>query len=224
MPRRHPQRTDEATAYPGYFLVVEGLDASGKTTLARRLVRAYERAGLPVTAVREPGGTRASEQVRRILLDKRSSLSARAELFLYLAARAELVEEVIAPELARGALVIADRFSLSTMAYQVGGRHLQARAVASAARLARQGLAPDFTIVLTVSEAAAAQRRAQANKIPDRIESESANFFRDVRAEYRRHCRNGRRQLVVDSRIGADAVFELAKRKLDPRLRRRGLI
>jgi dTMP kinase len=224
MPRRLPQRTEGTKAVPGYFLVVEGLDASGKTTLARRLVQAYERAGLRVTAVREPGGTRASEQVRRILLDKRSSLSTRAELFLYLAARAELVEEVIAPALARGELVIADRFSLSTMAYQVGGRHLPARAVASADRLARKGLAPEFTIVLTVSEAAAAQRRTQANKIPDRIESESVNFFRDVRAEYRRHCRSGRRQLVIDSRIGADAVFELAKRTLDLRLRRRGLI
>ena len=224
MPRKHVPRTDKITAYPGYFLVVEGLDASGKTTLARRLVKVYERAGLPVTAVREPGGTRASEQVRRILLDKRSSLSPRAELFLYLAARAELVEGVIAPALTRGELVIADRFSLSTMAYQVGGRHLPGRAVASADRLARRGLAPDLTIVLTVSEAAAAQRRAQANKVPDRIESESAGFFRDVRAEYRRHCRNGRRQLVIDSRIGAGAVFELAKRKLDARLKRRGLI
>ncbi len=209
---------------PGFFLVVEGLDASGKTTLARRLVAAYERAGLRVTAVREPGGTRASEQVRRILLDRRSSLSPRTELFLYLAARAELVEEVIAPALQRGELVIADRFSLSTMAYQVGGRHLPAAAVASADRLARKGVAPDLTIVLTVSEAAATQRCAQANKIPDRIESEPAAFFRDVRAEYRRRCRNSRRQLVIDSKMGADAVFELAKRKLDARLHGRGLV
>lgn len=215
---------DAIRAHSGFFLVVEGLDASGKSTLARRLVTTYERAGLRVTAVREPGGTRASEQVRRILLDRRSSISPRTELFLYLAARAELVEEVIAPALQRGELVIADRFSLSTMAYQAGGRHLPAAAVAAADRLARKGVAPDLTIVLTVSEAAAAKRRALANKVPDRIESESAAFFRDVRAEYRRRCRNSRRQLVIDSNIGADAVFDLAKRILDAKLQRRGLV
>lgn len=217
-------RREAITTPPGYFLVVEGLDASGKTTLAKRLVDAYRRAGLTVTAVREPGGTRASEQVRRILLDRRSSLSPRTELFLYLAARAELVEEVIVPALARGELVIADRFSLSTMAYQIGGRHLPARAVESADRLARKGISPDLTIVLTVSPAAAAQRRAKDAKIPDRIESESARFFRDVRSEYRRRSRNGPHQLVIDSKIGADAVFECAKRRIDARLHRRGLI
>jgi len=210
--------------YPGYFVVVEGLDASGKTTLARRLVTDYSRAGLRVTAVREPGGTRASEQVRRILLDTRSSLRARTELFLYLAARAELVEEVIVPALTGGDLVIADRFSLSTIAYQVGGRHLPARAVATADHLARKGLAPDFTIVLTVTAVAAARRRSRSRKAPDRIERESAAFFRDVRAEYRRHCQSRPRQLVIDSRIGADAVFALAKRNLDTRLGRRGII
>jgi dTMP kinase len=224
MPRRTtPQKTSTGT-HPGYFLVVEGLDASGKTTLARRLVTAYEHAGLRVTAVREPGGTRVSEQVRRILLDTRSSLSARAELFLYLAARAELVEQVIIPALTRGELVIADRFSLSTLAYQVGGRHLPARAVAAADRLARKGLAPDFTVILTVTEAAAALRRSRSDKIPDRIESEPAGFFRDVRAEYRRHCGKHRGQLVIDSRAGADTVFDLAKRQIDLRLKRWGIV
>ena len=217
-------RLKDKTAYPGYFLVVEGLDASGKTTLARRLVTAYQRAGLQVTAVREPGGTRASEQVRRILLDPQSSLSARTELFLYLAARAELVQTVIEPTLTRGELVIADRFSLSTMAYQVGGRHLPARAVETADRLARNGLTPDATILLTVTEAAAAQRRRKSNQVPDRIERESIRFFRDVRAEYRRHCRNRRRQFVIDSGSGADTVYEIAKQHLDERLHRRGLI
>lgn len=224
MSRNNPRPSARKRLYPGYFVVVEGLDASGKTTLARRLVAAYSRAGVRVTAVREPGGTRASEQVRRILLDARSSLSTRTELFLYLAARAELVEEVIAPALARGELVIADRFSLSTMAYQVGGRHLPARAVAAADHLARKGLAPDFTIVLTVTAAAAARRRSRSQRIPDRIERESAAFFRDVRAEYRRYSQNRPRRLAIDSMIGADAVFAVAKRHLDARLGRRGII
>jgi dTMP kinase len=174
--------------------------------------------------VREPGGTRASEQVRRILLDTRSSLSARTELFLYLAARAELVDQVILPALAKGEIVIADRFSLSTMAYQVGGRKLPARAVVSADRLARQGLAPDCTIVLTVTEAQAAKRRRAMTWTPDRIERESGTFFRNVRAEYRRRSHGGRRQVVIDSAIGAEAVFETAIHLLEPRLKRRGIL
>lgn len=206
---------------PGFFLVIEGLDASGKTTLARRLVSAYRHEGHHVTAVREPGGTPASERVRRILLDTRSEITAHTELFLYLAARAELVAKVIIPALERGEIVIADRFSLSTMAYQIGGRGLPARAVEQADALARQGLTPDLTVVLTVSEREADRRGGAIRKIPDRIENEPAKFFRRVRAEYRRRSRTRRQQIIIDSAVGADEVFVCAKRQIDRRLRHR---
>lgn len=223
MPRPRSTHAGAGKQYPGYFVVIEGIDLSGKTTLARRLVAAYVREGLRVTAVREPGGTPASERIRRILLSARSSLTPRTELFLYLAARSELVAKVIEPALARGELVIADRFSLSTMAYQIGGRGLPARAVEQADRLARRNLAPDLTIILTVSGRQAAQRRRQSGKNADRIENESSGFFRGVRAEYRRRSRSRRRQVVIDSSLGADAVFQLAKHLLDRRLNRRGI-
>ena len=205
----------------GFFLVVEGADASGKTTLARRLADAYRRQGRIVTSVREPGGTRLSESVRRILLDPAASMNPRSELFLYLAARAQLVEDVIAPALDRGEIVIADRFSLSTLAYQVGGRGLPVRAVISADRLARFGLDPDLTLLLVVTEAQSRARRQRDPHTPDRIERESATFFRAVRAEYLKMSRRIPGMIVIDSSMGADAVYVRAKEHIDRRLKRR---
>ncbi|HUU44572.1 MAG TPA: dTMP kinase [Acidobacteriota bacterium] len=202
----------------GLFVVVEGADASGKTTLARRLVTAYRREDVPVVAVREPGGTRTSERVRRILLDTESVIGARTELFLYLAARAQVVDDVIRPAVARGTLVIADRFSLSTVAYQAGGRALPLRAVRAADALARGGLTPDLTIVLAVSERQQVERRRRQGLRRDRIESESARFSRAVLRAYRRFGR-GPRHLVIDSGLGPDRVFEMTKAAIDRRWR-----
>ncbi len=205
----------------GFFLVVEGADASGKTTLARRLAIAYRQQGWTVTSVREPGGTRLSESVRRILLDPKALVNPRSELFLYLAARAQLVGDVINPALRRGEFVIADRFSLSTLAYQVGGRGLPARAVMAADRLARAELNPDLTILLTVTEGQSRLRRQENPCPPDRIEREPASFFRAVRAEYLKLSRRMSGLIVVDSSIGADDVYVCATEHIDRRLKRR---
>lgn len=205
----------------GFFLVIEGADAAGKTTLARRLGDECRRQGWRVKSVREPGGTLFSEKVRRILLDPALSMTARSELFLYLAARAQLVEDVIRPALRCGDLVIADRFSLSTFAYQIGGRGLPARAVLSAESLARAGLTPDLTILLTVSARQSADRRRGTERKLDRIEREPPAFFRAVRAEYELRGRNRRGITVIDSGLGADGVYERAlgvlRRRLQPR-------
>jgi len=205
----------------GFFLVVEGADASGKTTLVRRLGDEYGRLGWRVTSVREPGGTVLSERVRRILLDPAVSMNTRSELFLYLAARAQLVDDVVAPALQRGDLVIADRFSLSTFAYQIGGRGLPARAVISADHLARAGLSPDLTLLLTVTSKQSADRRRGTTRKLDRIERESPAFFRAVRAGYRRCSHDKLGVIVIDSGLGADAVYDRARQLLSRRLRRR---
>lgn len=202
----------------GPFVVVEGPDASGKTTLTRRLIRDYRRAGIPVCSIREPGGTPVSERIRRILLDPQADIDVRAELFLYLAARAQVVADVICPAIERGELVIADRFSLSTLAYQVGGRGLPLRAVRDADRLARGGLAPDLEIVLRVTPRQQTTRRSQRTR--DRIEQESARFFQTVRSAYERFARPAPGRLVVDSGIGADAVREQATAAIDKLLRK----
>ncbi|MFL5506396.1 MAG: dTMP kinase, partial [Gemmatimonadales bacterium] len=131
----------------GCFVVLEGPEGAGKSTLAQALLAKAREAGIQVTAVREPGGTPAGEAARQILLDHAHPVGPEAELFLVLAARAELVRHVIRPALDSGHLVLADRFELSTHAYQVAGRGLPAETVAMANRLATGGLAPDLTLV-----------------------------------------------------------------------------
>jgi len=205
----------------GFFLVVEGADASGKTTLVRRLCDECRRQGWNVTPVREPGGTFLSEKVRRILLNPALSMNTRSELFLYLAARAQVVDEVIAPALRRGDLVIADRFSLSTFAYQIGGRRLPAPSVISADHLARAGLSPDLTLLLTVTSKQSAERRRTRTQKLDRIERESPAFFRAVRAEYQSRGQGRPGIVVIDSGLGADAVYDRALQVLNRRLKRR---
>jgi dTMP kinase len=199
--------------------VIEGADASGKTTLAKRLVQTYKQRGLPVVTVREPGGTQVSERIRRILLDPKSEITPASELFLYLAARAQLVEDVIGPALERGDLVIADRFSLSTIAYQVGGRGLPLRAVREADRLARAGADPDLTIVLTVTARQQAARRKQEERHGDRMESQSAKFFKAVREAYA-HYGRGRGVVTIDSSIGAENVYQESCGVIERRLAR----
>jgi len=209
-----------ADDHRGFFVVVEGADGSGKTTLARRLARAYRRRGWQVCLVREPGGTRLSERVRRVLLDPLVKIGPRSELFLYLAARSEVVDEVIRPALARGEMVIADRFFLSTYAYQSAGRGLPLTQVAQADRLAREGLVPDLTIVLTVTQREAARRQGQMARRADRIEKSPAKFHRAVRAFYDAWGRGSARNAAIDSRAGADAVFARALSIVDGHLRR----
>jgi dTMP kinase len=133
---------------------------------------------------------------------------------LYLAARAQLVDEVIRPAKNLGAIVIADRFSLSTLAYQSGGRRLPLKTVRAADDLARDGLRPDLTIVLGVT---AAQQRARRHpsRRRDRIERETAPFFARVRRAYARFGKGGTRQLVIDSGIGANAVYNEALAAID---------
>jgi len=161
--------------------------------------------------------------VRRVLLSSHDDITPQAELFLYLAARSQLVEDVIRPALERGDVVISDRFSLSTYAYQIGGRRLPAREVLVADRLARNGVTPDVTIVLTVTEQEARRRQRLAGQNPDRMEREQRSFFRRVGREYARRTHNQPRMVVIDSALGPDRVYEIAKSQLDRRLKRRGL-
>jgi len=199
-----------AANHPGYFVVIEGSDGSGKSTLARRLAAALKKKGLRVCPVREPGGTRLSERVRHLLLHVRETISLRAELFLYLASRAQLIDEVIRPALKRGEIVIADRFSLSTFAYQSAGRGLPLYQVAGSDQFARDGIAPDLTIVLSVSEKEAEHRMKAMGNPPDRIERESRPFHRRVRRFYDRWGTKKPRHMILDSSDGIDAVCRQA--------------
>ncbi|HWO57249.1 MAG TPA: dTMP kinase [bacterium] len=215
-----PHAAQPRSNRPGFFLVVEGSDGSGKSTLARRLRAALEREGFTVCAVREPGGTRLSERVRQVLLHSRENISPRAELYLYLASRAQLIDEVIRPALQRGEVVVADRFSLSTYAYQSGGRGLPLGPVIAADQFARDGIQPDLTLVLAVSEADAEARLESMGNVPDRIERESRPFHRRVRRFYQSWAKKRPRHHIIDSARGADAVLEEAMQLVRRKLRR----
>jgi dTMP kinase len=138
-----------------------------------------------VLAVREPGGTPLGEEARRLFLDPALKPGAAAELFLLLVARADLVERVIRPALARGAVVLADRFDLSTRAYQIAGRGLPAGPVLDANRLAAGDLEPDLILVLDLPPAIGRARQAAGGKVRDRMELEDDGFHRRVAEAFR---------------------------------------
>ena len=167
------------------FVVVEGPEGAGKSTLVRWLGTALRAEGREVLTVREPGGTPIAEAARKLALKSRHDRAYAAELFLFLAARADLVERVIRPALADGQIVIADRFGLSTIAYQVAGRGLPRADVEAALRVATGGLTPDLTLILDVPVTMGRERQKVAGKVRDRIEREDDAFHTRVREAYR---------------------------------------
>jgi dTMP kinase len=164
----------------GLFVVLEGPEGSGKSTLAKPLADRMRAWGVDPVVVREPGGTRAGEIARQAVLDPEHPVGPVAELFLYLAARAELVATVIAPALAAGRVVLSDRFTLSTEAYQMVGRGLPAEVVLPANRAASGGLRPDLTLILDLSPEVGRARQVASGKRLDRLDAENLDFHRRV--------------------------------------------
>ena len=164
----------------GLFVVLEGPEGSGKSTLAGPLAGRMRAHGVEPLVVREPGGTRVGEIARQALLDPEHPVGALAELFLYLAARAELVSTVIAPALDAGRVVLSDRFSLSTEAYQMAGRRLPVEVVLPANRAAAAGRRPDLTLILDLPPEVGRTRQMAAGKRLDRLDAESDEFHRRV--------------------------------------------
>lgn len=167
------------------FIVVEGPEGAGKSTLVRWLGAELRAQGREVLTVREPGGTPIAEAARKLALKSQHERAYAAELFLFLAARADLVERIMRPALADGQIVIADRFGLSTIAYQVAGRGLPRADVEAALRVATGGLTPDLTLVLDIPVAVGRERQRTARKVSDRIEREDDAFHGRVREAYR---------------------------------------
>jgi dTMP kinase len=136
---------------PGLFIVLEGPEGSGKSTLVSALAEKIRQGGVDPLLVREPGGTRAAEIARTALLDPEHPVGPVSELFFYLAARADLVQTSIRPALAQGRVVLSDRFALSTEAYQMAGGGLPPDVVLPANRAASDGLVPDLTLILDLA-------------------------------------------------------------------------
>src|SRR3954466_12786883 len=162
------------------LVTIEGLDGAGKTTLAAGLAERLPNAVL----LREPGGVDASERVRALVKDPALTIGPRAEALLYAAARAQLVEERLRPELASGRLVLLDRFVDSSLAYQGAGRELGVEAVAAINAFATGGLTPTLTLLLRVDPAAGRARQADRGEEPDRLERAPDAFFDRIAAAY----------------------------------------
>lgn len=192
-------------AVSGVFIVVEGPEGAGKSTLVRRLGARLAAAGRRTVSVREPGGTPAAEAARQLVFHSEHAWSPAAELFLVLAARAELVRDVVRPALEHGeTVVLSDRFDLSTMAYQVAGRGLDEAAVRAANRLATGGLTPGLTLVLDVDPAVGLARQAEAGKHPDRMERADAALHARVAQAFREA--SGPNVAHLDARRTAEQV------------------
>lgn len=167
----------------GKLLVLEGAEGVGKTTQIGHLLRRFGDAGFPRVSVQEPGQTAVGAAVRNIVLDPLWDLCASTEALLFMASRAELVEREVTPALAAGTHVIADRFFLSTYAYQIAGRGLPEHEVRAANRLATGGLVPDLTIMLDLPTAEGLSRAA-ARADHDRIEQSGDAFHQRVAAAF----------------------------------------
>ncbi|MFN0012217.1 MAG: dTMP kinase [Phycisphaerales bacterium] len=205
-PAAPPQDAAFLSAFRGRFMVFEGPDGSGKSTQFRRLLELCEAAKVPVSHVREPGGTVTGERIREVLLDRATTgMTVRCEMLLYMASRAELVEQRILPALSRGDLVLADRFVSSTLAYQGAAGGLPAADIAAVARVATRGLVPDLVLLFDIDQAAAARR---LSPLLDRMEAKGAAFHERVRQGYLDLAKaDPRRFAVIDARQGEQQVW-----------------
>jgi dTMP kinase len=193
---------------PGLFVVIEGPEGSGKSTLAVALAERMRQRGLDPVVVREPGGTRAAEIARSALLDPEHPIGPVSELFFYLAARADLVQSLIRPSLAAGRVVLSDRFTMSTEAYQMAGRGLPPEVVVPANRAAADGLVPDLTLILDLTPEVGQARQVAGGKRLDRLDQESVDFRRRVGQYYLAVRGDGVRHL--DGRLPPDRLLQAA--------------
>jgi dTMP kinase len=225
--RRRPFRPEAKNPRPprGKFVALEGGEGAGKSTLARALAERLRDEGLEVVVTREPGATLLGTQIREILLTSTDRPpTALAELFLYAADRAQHCATVIVPALERGAWVLSDRFADSSVVYQGIGRGLGRPLVEKLNALATAGLTPDRTLLVDVPPELGLARAAQGRggKL-DRLESEPIAFHRKLRAAFLALARKQpAKYRVLDGRLPAETLVELAWSALPPRGRHAG--
>ena len=194
----------------GKLISFEGSEGSGKSTQITRLAAHLQSAGREVVATREPGGTEIGEQIRNIIVhnSRGDEMCPETELLLFTAARAQVVREVIAPALTRGAVVLSDRFLDSSTVYQGIARNLAPGPVSEINRFAVGNVMPDLTLVIDVPTKIGLQRVSQrASDLPDRMERENITFYEKVRAGYLLLAQQWpERVVVLDGTLSPDAL------------------
>jgi len=218
-------------SHRGRFITFEGLDGCGKSTQLGKLAAMLRSEGLPVVVTREPGGTPTAEKIRQLLLDTGTAeLSPLSELALMFASRAQHIKEVIRPALAEGKVVLCDRFTDSTEAYQGGGRKLGTEPVLTLHKILCGDLQPDLTVLMDSDVAASVERARRRNKShasrngrgktdENRFELESRTFFGRVRHAYLAIAAREPQRVVMVNARGTPAethrqITEIVRRKL----------
>jgi len=190
----------------GFFIVIEGIEGAGKTTQAKILEKKLKKEGYDVLRTREPGGTWLGERIRRILLYSSKNLSHKAELALYLSARAQFIEEVVKPSLNNGKIVIADRYLHSTIAYQGYGRGLPVSEVKKFSLFIAGDILPDLAFLIDLPPEIGLKRV----KGLDRFESLSLDFHRRVREGYLKISKEKPFSMkVIDGTRGIGEISEI---------------
>ena len=185
-----------STSNKGFFISFEGVDGCGKTTQIKLLRDKFRSENYKVELVREPGGIKISEDIRNILLNPNNfSMSYQTEALLMIASRAQLTFEIIIPLLKKGNIVLADRFSDSTLAYQGGGRKLDINLLRRINNFATNNLVPDLTFLIDISPDDAIERASTLS--PDRIEGEGIEFQNEVRKTYLRLAKESANRFIV---------------------------
>lgn len=202
----------------GKFITFEGSEGCGKSTQSRFLVDHLKAEGFPVKLVREPGGVVISEKVREILLDKKNTqMNKECETLLYMAARAQLVEEVLIPELQQGTIVVCDRFLDSTVAYQGYGCGVAVETIRAMGLFATKGIEPDLTFFLDLPTEEGLRRRGTER---DRIELRSVEYHERVRAGYHAIAQGApQRVVVIDGRRSKEENFAAIRARVESMLK-----
>ncbi len=202
--------------------MLDGPDGAGKSTQARILSEHLEQRGVKVLLLRDPGGTAAGESIRKILLEQREGgdhLSPLAETFLFQAARAQLIEEVVKPALAAGTWVICDRFSLSTLVYQGLAGGVDTGVIEKLSAIATAGVKPDRYLVVWVPTKIGIERRA--DRAADRMESKGDKFLRAVADAFRNTAkREPKKYRMIDGQGSLDDVRERIWNAVEPLLKK----
>jgi dTMP kinase len=196
----------------GRFITFEGIEGAGKSSLQRALAEALTQQGRAVRATREPGGTALAEDIRAVVLARRTEpMPPASELLLMFAARAAHVDHLIVPALARGEWVLCDRFTDASRAYQGGGRLIDAGSIETLAKLAHPDLEPDLTLLLDLPPALGLARAKNRSAVGDRFEDETLEFFARVRAHYLRLAAQAPERIkVLDATATPSALLQQA--------------
>lgn len=198
----------------GRFISFEGSEGSGKSTQAAMVLEYLQKRKIPVLLLREPGGVKISEAIRKLLLDvKNTDMTKESETLLYMASRAQMVEEILKPALKQGKIVLCDRYLDSTIAYQGYGNGVDVAAIQRIGEFATQGVAPGLTLLFDIQTE---KGLARTNVVKDRIELRSVQYHRRVRKGYLALAKQEpRRFRVIQVNKGKDEIFETVRCYVD---------